>query len=360
MGDGLGGHLGEDALDHGGDPGEGDAAVEEGGDGYLVGGIEDGRRGAAGLPRLERQAQADEGVRVGLLEGQRTDRREVETRHVDRHPFGEVQRVGDRHPHVGVTQVREGRAVDQVDHRVDQRLRVDDDVDPFVGDAEEVVRLDHLEALVHQRRAVDRDPAAHLPGRVVERLGDAYGAEIVAAAEGAAGGGDQQAVDGAGSLGADQLVERRVLGVDRQEPRSRRLGERHHQLAAEHQALLVGERDVDPGAERGDGRAEPGGADDAVEDEVRLGCRDQPPYALLTGEHGPLPRLGGARRGIRVGERNRRDAVPPGLAHGHPPATPGGQPDGLQFRRRLDHLERLRPDRPRRAEYQHLLHLPRG
>ncbi len=92
-------------------------------------------------------------------------------RHVDRHPFGVVQGVGDRHPHVGIAEVGDRRAVVQRDQRVDQRLRVDDDLDPLVGDAEEVVRLDHLEALVHQRRRVDRDPAAHLPGRVGERVG---------------------------------------------------------------------------------------------------------------------------------------------------------------------------------------------
>ena len=54
-------------------------------------------------------------------------------------------------------------AVVELDQRVDDRLRVDDDVDPLVGDAEQVMGLDHLEALVHQRRRVDRDPPAHRP-----------------------------------------------------------------------------------------------------------------------------------------------------------------------------------------------------
>ena len=34
------------------------------------------------------------------------------------------------------------------------------------GDAEQLVGLDHLEALVHQRRRVDRDLGAHVPGGV--------------------------------------------------------------------------------------------------------------------------------------------------------------------------------------------------
>ena len=65
-----------------------------------------------------------------------------------------------------------------------------------------------------------------------------------------------------GGSRADQLVQRRVLGVDRQQPRAGRLGERHDQLAADHQALLVGEGDVDALGEGDDGRAEAGGADD--------------------------------------------------------------------------------------------------
>ena len=173
VGDRLGRHLLQHPLDHRGDAGEGDLPVEEGGDGDLVGGVEHAGRGAAGLAGLEGQAQAGEGLEVGRLEGQLADRGEVELRHVDVGALRVVQRVGDRHPHVGIAEVGERGAVVELDQRVDQRLRVDDDVDPLVGHGEEVMRLDRLEALVHQRRRVDRDPAAHLPGRVGERVLDA-------------------------------------------------------------------------------------------------------------------------------------------------------------------------------------------
>ncbi len=52
------------------------------------------------------------------------------------------------------------------------RGRVHHDLDPVEGDAEEQVRLDHLEALVDQGRGVDRDDRAHVPGRVGQRLLD--------------------------------------------------------------------------------------------------------------------------------------------------------------------------------------------
>ncbi len=101
-----------------------------------------------------------------------------------------------------------------------------------------------------------------------------------------------------GALGADQLEQRRVLGVDRQQPRPRRFGQRHGQLAADHQALLVGQRHVDPLAEGDDRRPQPGGADDPVEHHVGAGGDDQLADPLLAGKHLSTP--GAARLPGRV------------------------------------------------------------
>ena len=120
---------------------------------------------------LTRQPQAGERIGVRLLERRATPsaaRSRCSTGRSIR--SGSVEGVGDRHPHVRVAEMGQGRAVDEVDQRVDQRLRVDDDVDPLVRHPEQMVGLDQLEALVHQRRRVDRDLAAHLPGRMRERL----------------------------------------------------------------------------------------------------------------------------------------------------------------------------------------------
>ena len=128
-----------------------------------------------------------------------------------------VERVGDRHPHVRVPEVRERRAVVQVDQRVNDRLRVDDDVDPLDRHAEEVVGLDQLEALVHERGAVDRDAPPHVPCRVGERLLGRDRGELGGrtATEGAAGCGQHETVHVTRPLRADQLVEGGVLGVHR-------------------------------------------------------------------------------------------------------------------------------------------------
>ena len=149
--------------------------------------------------------------------------------------------------------------------------------------AEQVVGLDHLEALVHQRRRVDRDLAAHRPRRVLERLLDRHGVQLRAraAAERAAGGGEHEpSIVPTRRLAGDQLVQRGVLGVDRDDLRAGRLGERHDQLAADDERLLVGEREVDPLGQRHDRRAEPGRADDRVQHEVGVRARDELDQAL--------------------------------------------------------------------------------
>ena len=46
--------------------------------------------------------------------------------------------------HIGVAEVGERRAVKELDQAVDDRLRVHDDIDPFVRDAEQMMSLDQL------------------------------------------------------------------------------------------------------------------------------------------------------------------------------------------------------------------------
>ena len=85
-------------------------------------------------------------------------------------PVGPGQGQRDRQPHVRRAGLGDRRAVGEGDHRVHDRLRVHHDVDVGVGDAEEQVRLDQLEPLVDQGRRVDRDDRAHVPGGVRQRL----------------------------------------------------------------------------------------------------------------------------------------------------------------------------------------------
>ena len=90
-----------------------------------------------------------------------------------------------------------------------------------------------------------------------------------AAAERAAGGREHEPLDRARAprlFGADQLVERRVLGVDRDQPCAALSRRVEHQRAARDEALLVRERNVDARLERCERRAEACDADARVQD----------------------------------------------------------------------------------------------
>ena len=117
---------------------------------------------------------------VGPLEGE-TPPGEVEWRHRRRPPLRMGEGVLDGHLHVRLPDLRLHRAVDELDHGVDDALGVDHDVDSVVADPEEDVRLDHLEALVYQGGRIDGDPPTHRPRWVAESLGRCDLSELVCA-----------------------------------------------------------------------------------------------------------------------------------------------------------------------------------
>src|SRR6185295_1615026 len=70
--------------------------------------------------------------------------------------------------HARNAQLRDHASVHELDERVDDALRMHNDLDPVIWNPEQKVRLDDLERLVRTRRAVDGDLAAHTPRRVAE------------------------------------------------------------------------------------------------------------------------------------------------------------------------------------------------
>ena len=111
------------------------------------------------------------GVRPGTArrpgrELPRRGRRPVAAGRSTEHPVRPGQPQRDRDAHGWRGRLRDGRAVDKLDHRVHNLLRVDDDVDRVVRQIEEPVRLDGPQRLVDQGRAVDGDDRARWSGRV--------------------------------------------------------------------------------------------------------------------------------------------------------------------------------------------------
>src|SRR5256886_16350109 len=100
---------------------------------------------------------------------------------------------------------------------MDHRLGMDHNVNPIATNAEQRMRLDHLEAFVHQRRRIDRDLAAHPPGGMLERVGRRNIAEVRrrAPAKWTAGGGENQSLQLARLPPVQALMDSIVLAVDR-------------------------------------------------------------------------------------------------------------------------------------------------
>src|SRR5262249_26496885 len=130
---------------------EADPAFEEGGDRDLVRGVERTGERAAARSRLPGEAQERKALEIGSLELERQPGLEVEPWNRRRRPLRVAEGERDRDAHVRVAEVRECSPVAKADDRVDDRRRMDDDLDALVREPEQEVCLDELEPLVGER-----------------------------------------------------------------------------------------------------------------------------------------------------------------------------------------------------------------
>jgi len=125
--------------------------------------------GATLLRRFIGQAQAGEALEVGLFEVQMAKRGEVEGER-RRGTLGPGQRVKDGQAHVGYGDLREDRAIDVLDQRMDGGLRMHGDPDLGRRHVEKAAGFDDLQSFVEHGGGVDGDAAAHDPGGMLEGL----------------------------------------------------------------------------------------------------------------------------------------------------------------------------------------------
>ena len=214
-----------------------------------------------------------------------------------------------------------------------------DDLDAVEVDAEQLVRLDDLQALVHERRRVDGDLGAHGPGRVLQRVGDGDPLELGSrlAAERPAAGGEQDSPHLVRGAGAQRLVDGGVLRVDGHDlaaAASPLLGD---DRTAGDETLLVGQREALAVGQRRERRRQAREADDRIEDDVGLGQRRQRRQRVrcVDAEMDAIGRdvEGGRllREQLLVATRRQRD-------------------DAVPVAMRRDDIERLSTDRSRRSE----------
>ena len=206
------------------DPGKRDPPGQERVDAFLVGRVVDGRRGAAAAARLlasgtAGNASSSSGSNVQVCAAvQSTGLAAPGTR--SGQPSASA--IGIR--------MSGGLAWAMVEPSVNSTIewitdwRCTTTSMPSKADPEQQVRLDQLQALVHQRGGVDRDHRAHVPGRVRQRLGRRGVGHLVPGPvqERAAAGGHHQLAHLVGPAAAQALGDRRVLGVHRDDLAGRR------------------------------------------------------------------------------------------------------------------------------------------
>ncbi len=223
------------------------------------------------------------------------------------HAFRMRQRVQHRQFHARHAHLGEDAAIDELDERVHHTLRVDDDLDPIVGQAEQEMRLDHLECLVRERRAVDGDLPAHRPRRMLQRRVDRRALEPVArpCAERATRRGQDESPHLRSVAPSDALQDGRVLAVDRNDLAAPLPGSVVRELPGYDERLLVRECDPLPGVQRGERRIEPRRADDGVQHDRRIVTR--------RGLHEALSTVAPAARRRRRVARHEPDETRPEL-----------------------------------------------
>ena len=249
-------------------------------------------------------------------------------------------------------------------HRaVDYTLRVDKDGDAVGRDAEEVRRLDDLEAFVHQRGTVHRDFRPHVPRRVAERVLDAHGGELLTGitVKRSARGGQEQALHFPVPPAREALENGAVFAVDRQKLRPALLRAAHDDFPGDDKRLLVGKGKAPPGIEDGEGREQTRLTENGV-DERRgaaladcrgngIGARKHP-YRRIREPCFQFPRGGRIRHDDRAGQKSARLRL-----HGRDVAVRREQIHGKALTG--GDLKSLPPDGTGGAEYGNHRGLPR-
>ena len=125
----------------------------------------------AGLVPPSRRARypsrsAGKRAKSGAAKFESADAEQIERVHACLDPLRIGQCVRDRRAHVGVAELGDDRAVRVFDHRMHHALRMNHDLDLLRRRAEQPVRFDDFERLVHHGRRIHRNLAPHDPVRM--------------------------------------------------------------------------------------------------------------------------------------------------------------------------------------------------
>ena len=229
---------------------------------------------------------------------------------------------------------------------------MDDHLDPVVRQAEQVMGLDQLEPLVHERGRVDGDLRAHRPGGMLQRAlaRDARELGCGEAAKRAARRGDDDPLHRSVGRPLQALGESRMLAVNGQQLPACAITRLEHQRAARDEALLVGQGHVRAALERCEGGCEPGRPHHGVQHHVGTAAAHQLCRRIGPLQHRARELRSRQGRGCRVCQGDGVRTLFAGGCHQRAGAGRGGQAAQREAGMVAHDLERLHPHRAGRAQ----------
>ncbi len=276
----------ESATDGLHDVEETDTSGEKVGNSDLVGSVESAKSSTAGEKAIAGEPEGGVTDLVDLRESQRRKVGPRKGRAGSAQALGKRQGVRDRNVHIGQAELSLQGPVLELDHRVDNRLRVEKHVNLFGRKAKQPMGLDNLETLVNQSCRIDSDLRAHRPVGVGEGLSSGNGAEF----------GERNVAKSAAGSSEDDAPERRrftdkaledggVLGVDRNDGNAVEVSKAHNQLAGNDEALLISQSDFLTSLDSANGGKKPGVTDKSVNGNVDITGSPGSSNGILTGEN---------------------------------------------------------------------------
>ena len=151
-----------------------------------------------------------------------------------------AQRKLDRQPHIRGSELRFNRAVNKLNHRVNAALTMYQHLKLIHWSVKEVMSLNELKALIHERGAIDGNLGTHLPGWMRQGVVGRNVFKLLAriSEERTTRTGEPDPLDVGGVLANKALEDGTVLGVNRNE--LARLNQRHQKVSANNNGLFVG------------------------------------------------------------------------------------------------------------------------
>ena len=143
-----------------------------------------------------------------------------------------AQRKLDRQPHIRGSELRFNRAVNKLNHRVNATLTMYQHLKLIHWSVKEVMSLNELKALIHERGTVDGNLGTHLPGWMRQGVVGRNVFELLTriSEERTTRAGEPNSLDISGVLANKTLENGAVLRINRDE--LTRFDQRHQQVSA--------------------------------------------------------------------------------------------------------------------------------